>query len=447
MRRLRAVTLGLSALVLAGGPIPAASGDPIVVLPDLPTAHATVAPGAIAHTAAASRTPVAHASAVGYDGGPVLHANRTHLIFWQPTGSGLTFDPGYVPLVEQFLGDVAADSHMTTNLYGITGQFTDENGPAAYAASYGGAIIDSDPLPTSECVEPVLTGPGWTTCVTDAQFQTELQRVIAANNLPTTSTDAYLFVTPRGFGSCEDSSSSACALGGSATGYCGYHSSTADGVLYAVIPYNAMPGHCQSTNPRPNGSTADPTLSTLSHEHAEILTDPLGNGWVDNSGNEIADVCITSYGPALGGTADSRWDEVINGHHYWLQELYSRIDGACDARPKPDTASIATSGRIAAALPVAFTGRAAMPGGTIAAYEWSFGDGRTGRGHTINHSYARPGTVRVTLRITDSAGNWTYASRTLTVTRGSARDRGRSPRRGSRSPGARSAGSARTTSR
>ncbi len=30
-----------------------------------------------------------------YNGGPVLHSNRTHPIFWEPAGSGLTFDPGY----------------------------------------------------------------------------------------------------------------------------------------------------------------------------------------------------------------------------------------------------------------------------------------------------------------------------------------------------------------
>ena len=75
--------------------------------------------------------------------------------------------------------------------------------------------------------------------------------------------------------------SSSCALGGSATGYCGYHSETANGILYAVIPYNAVPGHCQSSNPRPNASTADPTISTISHEHNETVTDPDGNAWID----------------------------------------------------------------------------------------------------------------------------------------------------------------------
>jgi hypothetical protein len=417
--RARSGVLVLSALVLSWGTAPAASGSSIVLEPDLATSHAAAPP---------SGGPLAHTASLGYSGGPVLHANRTHVIFWQPSGTTLTFDPGYVTVIEQFLTGVAADSRTLTNQYGLTGQYTDAGGPAAYASTDGGGVIDPGALPPSGCIEPILTGPGWATCVTDAQLQTELLRVIAADHLPHTPTDAYFIVTPNGLGSCEDSTSTSCALGGSATGYCGYHSATSSGILYAVIPYNAVPGHCQSTNPRPNASTADPTLSTLSHEHAEIVTDPLGNAWVDSSGSEIADLCITSYGPALGGTGSSRYDEVIEGHDYWLQELYSRITGGCEPRPRPDTVSIGLTGRGRSGLPLGLTGRAAMPGGAIGAYDWSFGDGRVGHGRSVSHTYARVGSERVTLRITDSAGNWAYATRTVKVTRGSARDR--SHRRG-----------------
>ena len=57
-----------------------------------------------------------------------------------------------------------------------------------------------------------------------------------------------------------------------------------------MIPYNAIVPHCQSDNPRPNASTADPTLSTISHELNETITDPDGNAWVDAEGNEAADL-------------------------------------------------------------------------------------------------------------------------------------------------------------
>src|SRR5207248_11579667 len=100
-------------------------------------------------------------------------------------------------------------------------------------------------------------------CVNDEQLETELARTIAANHLPTTGRDIYFLLTPRGLGDCLDTSSTNCALGTAAQGgYCGYHSDTPDSqhILYAVIPYNAVPGHCQSDNPRPNHSTADPSI-------------------------------------------------------------------------------------------------------------------------------------------------------------------------------------------
>ena len=176
-----------------------------------------------------------------YGGGPVLHSNRTHPIFWEPAGSGLTFDPGYESLIETFLTDVAADSHKTTNMFSLTGQYRDSKGPAAYDSTYGGAVVDTDPLPPNGCTEPGPTGPGWTVCLTDAQLQTEIEHVVAANHLPTTGGNVYFMITPDGFGSCTGRGPSSCALGGSADGYCGYHSETSNGILYAVIPYNAVP--------------------------------------------------------------------------------------------------------------------------------------------------------------------------------------------------------------
>lgn len=416
--RLAVVLLLAPALLL--GSAPAASSQTIVAETDLASArHAQApAPGTFARTAE-----------VQYQAGPVLHADRTHAIFWQPDGSGLSFEPGYISLTDEFLAGVAADSHSTANVFGLTGQYTDSGGPAAYASSFAGGVIATDSLPASGCVEPILTGPGWVTCVTDAQLQAELERVIAARHLPTGPDDVYVLLTPRGLGSCQDAGSSSCALGGSANGYCGYHSATASGLLYAVVPYNAVSGHCQSTNPRPNASAADPALSTTAHELAEIVTDPIGDGWVDGSGQEIADLCITDYGPALGGSGAARWDEVIGGHHYWIQELESRIDGTCEPRPKPDSASITGAGRAAVGSELTLAGRGAQPGGSIVAYNWSFGDGHSGRGRQVSHTYTRTGSEAVTMRVTDSAGNWAYATRTISVTRGSARDRSRRRRR------------------
>src|SRR5437588_6128532 len=103
------------------------------IIPDLPNAHAAV------------HHPRAHVANLPYGGGPVLHANRTHVIFWEPSGSGMTFAHGYQALIEQFLRRVAADSHHFGNVYGLTGQYRDSEGqPPAYASTYGGPTLDTD---------------------------------------------------------------------------------------------------------------------------------------------------------------------------------------------------------------------------------------------------------------------------------------------------------------
>jgi PKD domain len=411
----RRLSVAATAIIAAGalGVVPAA-------------AHANWAAGLTRDRAARSaRTAparIATAYTVPYGGGPVLHSNRTHLIFWQPAGSGLTFDPGYQDLIETFMRNVAAASHSTTSVYGLTGQYTDNDGAAAYASTYGGAVTATDKLPAYGCQEP-STGPaGWTVCLTDAQLQHEIEKVVRRRRLPTGPTDIYFLITPNGLGDCEFNGSSSCALGGDAGGYCGYHSQTDDGLLlYAVIPYNAIPGHCQSDNPRPNDSTADPAISTIAHEQIESITDPLGDAWVDGAGDEIADLCLTNFGPPIGGSGMSAWNENINGGHYYLQEVWSNASGRCEPRAKPDSASFQAWKASSRGLSVWFHASADAPQGKIVSYRWNFGDGGRGTGARMIHRFWRTGQYHVVLRTTDSWGNWAFYAATVTVLRAGGR--------------------------
>jgi hypothetical protein len=391
-----------------------ASAHGIAKEPDFPT-------GIHLHTA-----HMAFAPALDYQGGPVLHSNRTHLIFWQPSGSGLTFDPGYEQLIEQFLAQVAADSHRPTNVYGLSGQYTDSAGPAAYASTYGGAVLATDPLPVNQCAEPASGPPGWTVCLTDAQLQDEIEHVVSVNALPREATDIYILVLPNGFGNCTDSSSSSCALGGTTSGYCGYHSQTAQsGLLYVVVPYNAVPGHCQSGNPRPNGSTADPAISTISHEHNETITDPQTyNSWIDPSGNEEGDLCITAFGAPLGGSIQdgTAYNEIIDGGRYYLQEEWSNEDNSCQPRDENDWVFFTVPSRVSAGRALTLDAHAIDHDGHIASYLWSFGDGTLGHRRLVSHVFARPGTYKVQLRIADSADNWATIARTIRVVPAAARE-------------------------
>jgi len=55
--------------------------------------------------------------------------------------------------------------------------------------------------------------------------------------------------------------------------------------------------------------------------------------------------------------------------------------------------------------------------GEIVSYEWSFGDGASGTGAVVSHSYVQEGTYQVTLNVTDNDGLSNYKTLTVTVKR------------------------------
>jgi PKD repeat protein/heme-degrading monooxygenase HmoA len=67
-------------------------------------------------------------------------------------------------------------------------------------------------------------------------------------------------------------------------------------------------------------------------------------------------------------------------------------------------------------LPVSFDGsRSSDPDGTIVSYDWNFGDGHTGSGVTLTHTYSAAGLYTVTLTVTDSTGLTDAATTTADV--------------------------------
>ena len=67
-------------------------------------------------------------------------------------------------------------------------------------------------------------------------------------------------------------------------------------------------------------------------------------------------------------------------------------------------------------LPVDFDASASSdPDGNITSYEWEFGDGNTGTGATISHTYTDDGTYTAKLTVTDNFGGTASATRTITV--------------------------------
>ncbi|MCP4681711.1 MAG: PKD domain-containing protein [Desulfobacterales bacterium] len=66
-------------------------------------------------------------------------------------------------------------------------------------------------------------------------------------------------------------------------------------------------------------------------------------------------------------------------------------------------------------LTVSFSGTAVDPDGSIAGYEWDFGDGSSGAGQSLSHTYTSVGTFLVTLTATDDDGGAGVDTMQITV--------------------------------
>jgi PKD repeat protein len=387
---------------------------------------------------------------LSYQGGPVLHSSDPYLIYWAPGGEAIPSP--WQSLIERYFTDVAGDSTKATNVYSVARQYTDSTGFADYQQTFDPAsqvIQDTDPYPApsaSDCA----TSP-YTTCLTDAQLQTEISSLIAADGLPSDgSTSAgelpgnapiYFVVLPSDVDLCFGDGSGTCA----SNDFCAYHSAYVDGasnVLYAAIPAVALSSPqdakgCQwdgnSLVQEPNASIADVALKYISHEDNETITDPLGTGWWnDYTGNENGDDCndyqtdSDAFTPTLGGdaSAGTLYNQLIAGDQYYLQSEWSNGTGSCAMQPAGATitprfsvpAGPRTAGSALSFDPTASTGTYRFTSET-----WNFGDGTPTSFHAgrmltaAAHTYAAPGDYTVTLTLVDNRGNLATGSEEISV--------------------------------
>lgn len=251
-----------------------------------------------------------------YHGGSTMTTNTTYAVYWQPSNWSQAFPNGYATLIDQYLGDVAADSGKTSNVYYTATQYSG----IQYKSTYAGSYLDTDPLPASGCSDSATS-----VCVSDAQLQTEISNFVSSHGLPRNSTTEYFVMTAPGVGSCLGSSG--CAF----TDYCAYHSSvgtTSSALVYANMPYVEQVSGCDAGH-HPNALPGDATINVMSHEHNESITDEFGTAWYDILGYEDGDKCAWEWGAWLGGSGSTVYNQVINGHHYALQLEYSNADRGC----------------------------------------------------------------------------------------------------------------------
>jgi hypothetical protein len=269
-----------------------------------------------------------------YHGGSVMRNVTIHTVFWAPPGYSFDGSPspgvlGYQGLVQQFFADVAHDSGGTANIFSTLDQYGDRTGAGAYSVHYDPTVdsvadTHSYPAQSRQCPSP----SGTATCVTDAQVQRELDGLIGAHGARGMSNVWFVMLPPDvdeciSLGSCGT------------TAFAGYHSEFDLGrgvTIYSAIPdpqieFTPPPG----SDPEGNAE-AEETIDTVAHETIEAVTNPVGNAWMDPNGFEVADKCENGpqQGTPLGYATDgSPYNQLINGHPYLIQDIWSNSRSGC----------------------------------------------------------------------------------------------------------------------
>ena len=147
--------------------------------------------------------------------------------------------------------------------------------------------------------------------ITDGQIAATLAAAIGYNQLPIPNeTTQYILHIPKGVMVEDPTGALSCKA------FCGYHShfNYSDmEIKYSVLPYSSDCSGC--------ALSFEDYGSTVSHEIADTITNPLGSSWMDKCGEEIGDICAHTNGLAYG----------TDGKEYPVQLLWSNSRGDCYA--------------------------------------------------------------------------------------------------------------------
>jgi PKD domain/IPT/TIG domain len=376
------------------------------------------------------RTFDAFFSNLDYNGGPVMPSNTNYAVYWAPAGSP-AYPSDYEPGIERYFKDLATDSGGTGNVESVSAQYNDAAGAfAGYESHFGGTIVDTQPYPVNGCKRAPI-------CLTDAQLQTELKRLLKADGLPADLSHEYFMLTPPKVEDCLTAAGSQCSAGSQAPVYCAYHGDVNLGpqgvIVYATQPYVTGNEGCDNPAQHPNGSSSDGALiGGLSHEHNESITDPEpNNAWTDfgGVGGEIGDKCRTfeetsEFGKPLGTASNGApYNQVINGHEYWYQQEWSNQTNQCLQRlsfiGEEPTATFTSAPVTGNEVRLDASGSTAPA--PISRYNWQFNEGREPgepvetNGPTVTHNFAAAGVYNVALTVFEANGTSIGTAHTVVV--------------------------------
>jgi len=140
---------------------------------------------------------------LAYRGGPVMQRAKLYAIFWIPAalqnGGTTGMSVAYQNLQTRLLADYTAHGidNINTQYYQVVG------GTATYIQNAAGVIltsglagftVDNAPYPASGCSDTATPG----NCITDAQIQAEIQRVMALKGWTSGPNKMFLLYTSSG---------------------------------------------------------------------------------------------------------------------------------------------------------------------------------------------------------------------------------------------------------
>ena len=331
-----ALGIALAPSAVAAGP----PSRPTTFRPRIANALGLIPPNNMSSRVIASALSGTAREPAQYHGGQVMaHGVTVHTIFWGAKGSfhgspghGI---PTYEGLIEQFFTDVAHDSGRKSNVYSTLVQYAEGTKPGAitpgrYAIAYSKSadnIIDTHPYPKHGC----KSAGGLKKCVSDEQVQHEVNRLITEHHGKRGLTQLWFVFLPPKVDECISPGS--CGT----DAFLGYHSDSDLGhgvVIYAVAIDPLIEGPVPKHQDPEGYPEAEDTIDTAAHETEESITDPEGVGYMDPNGYEVADKCERPVlGKPLGHAPDGApYNQLINGHEYLFQEMWSNDNHGCVQR-------------------------------------------------------------------------------------------------------------------
>jgi hypothetical protein len=285
-------------------------------------------------------------------------------IYWAPPG--YSFSDSYKAIINGYLDDVAAASGSTSNVYAMMTEYYQQLGTnprqqIQYLVHAGTEVDATESFPAQDsfgCTADV----GYSACVDDSGLLVELRTLAAAHTLHEDDAHLYVVLLPPGVESCFGSGAASGTNPCSTNTYCAYHNAsdefpTPNILIWAALPYPDLSACADVVDgpQAPNGDAyADATVSLISHEAIEAITDTWGALYDDN-GFEMADECSYVYGKPLGstgvttgpGATGTYYNQVINGRRYYTQDEFTNEQSLYDVGDDPDAL---TTGRVAGCL-------------------------------------------------------------------------------------------------